>query len=345
MALAYRSQAFTNPATTNPVVCAAPAGIVDGDILIATVFGRRTAFGGSVGPYTAPAGWTQIDTVSVVGGSSNGGTHTTWWKRAASESGSYSFNDTNTSAFTTQSSHIACYSGAFTTGSPIDVYSKANGTGTLSVASSITTTIANTYLIDSCSTWSNSGAGSWTAPGTMTPRLGGGGVNGGIGYFDLAQAASGATGNQTAINLNGAGEPWSAFLIALKPAPTIPVGAASGIGAAAAIGGAIFTAVGAAAGFGTASTVPIPPPVLLPPQLVLSALSSQADPNKIRRRTGGDSREVGEPWIDDGYTEVAGRLVAGETTGVIIACGQSNIGNYVNAVYTMTQPNAICSTS
>jgi hypothetical protein len=70
------------------------------------------------------------------------------------------------------------------------------------------------------------------------------------------------------------------------------------------------------------------------------ALPSAPDPNKITLQAGTSDPLNGEPINLDGYTQVYGPLVSGETTGGIFVLGQSLSGNFVNATFAMTQSNA-----
>lgn len=66
--------------------------------------------------------------------------------------------------------------------------------------------------------------------------------------------------------------------------------------------------------------------------------ASAADPYTLQRRAGTVDPDIGEPINLDGYTQVYSGLSPGQSTGVILTYDQSNGANFVDAVYTMTQP-------
>jgi hypothetical protein len=216
MAIAFRSVsslAYAIHGTTHTV--SAPSGIANGDILIADTFVANGA--SDPGELTPPAGWTAV-TASVLLGP-NGGLAArtrTYWKRAASESGSYVFTSGNTDD--RAEIVIRAFSGCIASGSPIDAFSTASGSGTTTTAPSITTTVANTLLSMYSSNWQANGADPVTG---WTER------------YDFVvtsidkntlNASAGATGTVVVSSNgnNGVGDPWSTCLIALKPAGGTP---------------------------------------------------------------------------------------------------------------------------
>jgi hypothetical protein len=106
MAVAYRSHAGGNIGSSATLtVSAAPAGVVDGDLLVLWVATNSAHTLGAGGP--GADGWTQI------GSTQTHGTDTSmscWYKIAASEPSSYTFATTFTGAMA-QSYIIAAYSG------------------------------------------------------------------------------------------------------------------------------------------------------------------------------------------------------------------------------------------
>lgn len=64
-------------------------------------------------------------------------------------------------------------------------------------------------------------------------------------------------------------------------------------------------------------------------------VGSTPDPFTLDYRAPGAG--VSEPYNMDIYTQVYGGLVSGETTGVFLIYGQSNVGNYVDATYSPSQ--------
>jgi hypothetical protein len=170
---------------------------------------------GTVPTPTLPAGFTLIDSTAVGIGGDNA-TFRVAWKRAASESGSYTV--THTSA-TTQAS-ISVYANCIATGSPVDAYSTAfvtdpTSSGATATATSITTTVPLTKLLFLSHDWEGSSA---LAPPTgFIERL-----DFSIYLADKTQTAAGATGAVSHATGNlSATYPWSAFLVALKGTATL----------------------------------------------------------------------------------------------------------------------------
>ena len=107
---AYRATGAGTATGTFSVSIAAPAGLADNDIMIAAVSTLEWA-----AVHSAPAGWTQLYQFDM----STAGKTSYWWKRAASESGAYVFT-TNYTVATNWKGAISAYSGALTTGNPIE---------------------------------------------------------------------------------------------------------------------------------------------------------------------------------------------------------------------------------
>ena len=191
-------------------VIAPPSGIANDDILLAFMF-----IGGfPPGTPTPPTGFTQIGSANVIdpAGAGFSGTQYVWWKRAASESGNYTFSHVYSDAQVM----MLAIKNAKTSGSPIDVFSSnANGDGKVTTATGITTTANNDLVVYLASDWE--GAGALEAP------------SGYYEYFDsLVYAATkwqyvaGATGNavQTNGNLSSSGEGWGAWLVGVLEQPS-----------------------------------------------------------------------------------------------------------------------------
>lgn len=126
------------------VDAAAPASISDNDIMIAMVM----ASGGAVPTITPPAGWDVIGTLTP--------TNTRvslYWKRCASESGTYTFSHNNATSPKMQVAIIA-YRNCITTGNPYDVSSATayvTSNATLRAAAINTTRVAGpTNTIPAC---------------------------------------------------------------------------------------------------------------------------------------------------------------------------------------------------
>jgi hypothetical protein len=209
MAIAFRSISTTTYTARSNTTVTAPASIGNGDILLLTfILGSST----TVPTPILPAGFTQIDSTSVVqGGGGFGADFRVCWKRALSESGDYLIQHTTASS----QASIIVYSGCIASGSPVNVYSKAFATnptalGQTSTATSVTTTVANTQLVLSEHNWT--GNGTLTPPAGMTEQF-----DGLLYIADQANAATGATGARSHSTGNGPTDPWSAFLVALAP--------------------------------------------------------------------------------------------------------------------------------
>lgn len=199
VAPAFRDVATTAGSTSDTVVISVPSATVDDDIMIAGIY---TESDGQA--ITAPGGWTLLVTMD----NGTGAFRTRWyWRRASSEPADYTWTATGSSWL---GGGITAYSGAITTGSPID----ANGSGdtggadTSAVATSITTTVADTLIVYGMH---NVGGVTATPPSGMTERVDVASYYG----ADVAQASAGATGNKTATLASS--QTWACFLLALKP--------------------------------------------------------------------------------------------------------------------------------
>lgn len=244
MAIAYRSQTSTTYASRTNTVLTAPAGLANDDILIALVFTGKT---GTPTVATPPAGFTAIGTFTGVADGGGFEARTlAWWKRAASESGSYTFTHV---AASSQGLMLA-YSGCITSGSPIDVASQNTGTGTTTTGTGVTTTAANAMVLALNHDWE--GTGTLSPPSGMTERF-----DGLLYAAEVIQASAGATGNKVQTNANtSGGYPWAARVIALKEAaggPTNSTGSASGTGTASGVGASNAASTGSATAAGTAT--------------------------------------------------------------------------------------------
>ncbi|CDM57664.1 putative mannose-sensitive agglutinin [Rhizobium favelukesii] len=209
MAIAFRSISSTTYASRANTAVTAPAGIVNGDILIAIIFLGQSGGTAPTAP-TAPSGFTQIGTGTSVteSGNSFSALFGVYWKRAASESGSYTFTHSTASS----QAAIAVYSGALSSGSPVDVLSQNSGTlspGTTATATGVTTTAANDLVIYAGHNWD--ATGTLSPPTGMTER-----VDSLVYIADVAQPSAGASGNKT--QTLASNNPWAAFLVAIKEA-------------------------------------------------------------------------------------------------------------------------------
>jgi hypothetical protein len=202
--VAYRSQASTTYASRTNTVVTPPAGLIDGDIILAAIFVSATAPPPSVTP---PAGFTAVSgSPTSVNDGTTFGQLNVFWKRANSESGNYTFTHTLASS----QGLLIAISGAATSGSPIDAVSNNTGTGTTTTALSVTTTMASDLLVYMAHDWV--GSGTLNPPTSFTERFDS------IVYdADVTKSVAGSSGNVTQTNGNSAGNPWGAFLVAIKP--------------------------------------------------------------------------------------------------------------------------------
>jgi len=199
---AFRAQSFENYTTNRTeAVITKPAGTVDNDILIATLFLGRP--GSTPADATPTAGWSLIARQLPAGGGFSGNC-AVYWKRAAAEGASWTFTfDTNYNF----ESHVAAYSGCITSGSPIDNFSQNMGNTAVATSLGFNTTKDNDLLLYA--------GNNWDATGTLNPPAGMTERHDNITYqADLALTTPGATGDKTQ-NMVGS-NPWSAFLIALR---------------------------------------------------------------------------------------------------------------------------------
>lgn len=161
MAIAFRSIAgaedVTN-ATPSQLTISVPAGVADGDILIAVLI-QRANTGATAGGWSC-AGWTTIEDAQI---SSRSGC-SILWRRASSEPANYTFACATTGTMLGSAGVIAAYSGAVASGNPVDTFLKnfnASGVAPSSqTAPSITPTYNNTMLI---------AAGAWSAAAGNEP--------------------------------------------------------------------------------------------------------------------------------------------------------------------------------
>jgi Right handed beta helix region len=254
---AFRSEAHITYGGAVDTVVGKPTGTASGDILIALIFyGQNINYAADPTP---PSGWTQIgstlsirDNISGVGFTSK---VSCWWLRAGgSEPSSYTWTFGG-SVGNTQGA-IAAYSGCIASGSPIDVSSVNSATfgaltGTTATGTGVTTTAVNELLVYLQTNWD--GTGTLTPPTGMTERFDG------IVYIaDEGIGTVGATGNRT--QTLASTNPWSAFMVALKPATvtiytlTAPAGSYSFTGTAVTVGVGLQAAAGSYAFTGVPAT-------------------------------------------------------------------------------------------
>jgi hypothetical protein len=204
MAIAFRSIASTTYASRTNTTVTAPASIANDDILIAAIFAGANAGAPAITP---PTGFTELlrSPTQATDMTFFGQFHV-YWKRAASESGSYVF----THATGSTQAGIVAISGVPSTGTPIFTYSVnslVNAIGATTTATGITTGAANDLLLYIAHDWA--GGGALSPPTGFTERL-----DGLIYIADKIQASAGASGNVTQTNGNSTviGN-WAAFLL------------------------------------------------------------------------------------------------------------------------------------
>lgn len=200
--IAFRSLTSTTYASRTDTTLAAPAGLADNDILVAVILVGR---GSSPFAPTPPAGFVAFGTATSVTDGVFVVDLYVFWKRAASESGSYTF----THAAQSSQGLLKAYSGCLTSGTPLNATANNTGTGTTSIGSSITTTDFNSFLLFESHEWD--GTGGRTPPTGMSER------------FDSLQysadeliTAIGATGARSYTNANSNPSfPWAVRMIEL----------------------------------------------------------------------------------------------------------------------------------
>lgn len=206
--IAFRSLTSISYGSRSNTTLSPPAGIVDGDILIAVIV---TALAGGPPATTPPPGFTVFGTeTSVTDSSTFNGRMNIYWKRAASEAGSYAFAHASCST----QCLIKAYSGGKASGTPLGATSNNNGGAEFSVGTGITTTAANSFLLFEAHDWN--GAGALAAPAGMTERF-----DNLLYSADELIASAGATGNRNQTNGNPAGvgnNKWAVRMVELLAA-------------------------------------------------------------------------------------------------------------------------------
>ena len=205
MAIAYRAHTTAGGSAGTSVAPSKPSGTTDGDILIAYL-----VVGGASKTITPPSGWTLKDERQ---GDDPDGTTYLYWKWASSEPASWTWSWSGSAYGEIE---VVAYSGAITSGDPIDVFSESvNSVNAHSstVASAITTTVANTMLVLCIMSWDS---GPFASSSGMTERYdGGASLN--LALYDVAQASAGSSGTKTTTHANSGGNDTIVHLLALKP--------------------------------------------------------------------------------------------------------------------------------
>lgn len=202
--IAFRAHTSTGYGLSTNTDLTAPAGLANGDILIAVILVAR---GSAPGAVTPPAGFSLIGTTVSISGSGLFVDTYMFWKRAASESGGYTFTHINQS----RQGCLMAYSGCLASGTPIGATSNNNGTGGTATGTGITTTAANSYLL-----WAShdyEGTGTLSPPAGMTERF-----DSLLYTADQLIATASATGNRTQTNANLSALPWVVRMVELLAA-------------------------------------------------------------------------------------------------------------------------------
>jgi hypothetical protein len=207
--IAFRSLTSIAYGSRTNTVLTAPAGIVNGDILLAAIF---VGSGSAPTAPTPPAGFTAFGTATTANASGFFSNFSIFWKRAASESGSYTFTHV---AYSSQAV-LKAYSGCLASGTPLGATSNNVTTGVApqtSTGTGITTTAANSFLLWESHDWE--GTGTLSPPSGMTERF-----DGLIYSADQLIASAGATGNRTQTNGNttATAEQWAVRMVELLAA-------------------------------------------------------------------------------------------------------------------------------
>jgi photosystem II stability/assembly factor-like uncharacterized protein len=204
--IVFRSSSSTTYAVRTDTTLSAPSGLVDDDVIIAAIFVGADTTAPSV---IAPAGFTELPgspTSVTDSGNFNGQLHV-YAKRAASESGSYTFTHSSASS----QAILLAYAGASKSGLFIDASSHNTGVGVSSDALGITTTQPNDMLIWISHNWT--GSGNLSPPVELTERF-----DGLVYAADIPFASTGATNDVVqSDNGNTGSDPWAAWLIGITP--------------------------------------------------------------------------------------------------------------------------------
>lgn len=189
----------------------APAGVVDGTVVVATVYlnGAATTFS------SLPGDWVDAPGSPVIG--SDHRQHVLWHRATGPEAGPYAFPMT-VDTFRAGAAHG--FTGCKATGTPWDVAAAAlSGVDSVNApAVSITTAVPDELLVWTATCWSG---GPWTPPAGFTERLDAGSFH----HIPMAtkdQAVAGTTGSVVGVGTNSNRD--TAWLSALLPATDVPIG-------------------------------------------------------------------------------------------------------------------------
>lgn len=166
MAVAFRSASNATANASTSLVLPVPAGVQDGDLLIAFL---TIALDNTSNDFSTPTGWTLLD--DSVANPPGGSRSANFWKIASSEPANYTWNVA--AGADDWAGVMVAYSGADQT-TPINQHAgtTSGAIEQTGVTSSITPTVDNCMIVgmfgeDGSNT---GGAGSWTAGGSETVR-------------------------------------------------------------------------------------------------------------------------------------------------------------------------------
>jgi hypothetical protein len=195
------AQSAQNATGATTLVVTKPSGVVEGNVMIATVTAKET------GALTPPSGWTAI--LNLTQGTAL--RQVTYYKVAtASEPSSYSWGLGTSRA---ASGGIAAYSGVNPT-VPVDATASATGASGNAALPSATTSAPNDLVL---AVASFAAATTVTPDASTTERFDVASGSNTTEVADFAQASAGATGAKTATPLNSTGV-WIAQTVALRDA-------------------------------------------------------------------------------------------------------------------------------
>jgi hypothetical protein len=182
---AFRAARHDGNASTTSFAVFNPTGLAVNDIMIAFIYYEYT---GAV-TITPPASWAEITACAADNTSTDPDFHARlWWKRTVQadiDTGTKTFGFSQTVATNIT---VAAYSGALTTGTPIEAGNKTTGTGNVTLPS-ITTLTDATLIIGCAMSWD------WTktwSSAVLTERN----DTDGNAIYDTAQATAGASGTK-----------------------------------------------------------------------------------------------------------------------------------------------------
>jgi hypothetical protein len=191
-----------------------PAGTTAGDLLLAQVTNRNTAY-----TLTVPGGWTLIGARTTAPGASTI-TSALYWKWAAAGEGAATF--TLGTADIQMTGGVVAYSGVHASG-PVNASGLATGTSTVATAPSVTTTAAAAQLVHAFAKRQEALPGGATQLWSQLSGTGAGNL--GATALGAPFAGPGATSTRSVTGLNAF--EWVAHTVALRPALGPPSAAVS----------------------------------------------------------------------------------------------------------------------